>query len=201
MKEKTNWLAFWEEGRTPWDLRGPHAATRYLAAQLGQICGYDYEDKIVLIPGAGRAHDATIFLQKKSNVFAIDISPIACKEAEETHKPFNNFTALCYDFLSCESKITADIVFDRAMLCALPADLRSVYAESIKNALNDDGFLISIPFFGVKDDIAGPPFAVDEQEMFELFGREFNIVLAERSRFESGLGGVTSENLYIFSKN
>jgi hypothetical protein len=202
MQDQTDWKKFWQEGRTPWDLGCQHPATRYVLAEISKSIGYEFSDKMVVIPGAGRAHDAMIFLQKKAFVRAVDLSDIAVKEAEENFKSKRRFSATARDYfqLAQEDSEGADVIFDRAMLCALPEGLRKKYAESVESHLKQGGLFISLPFRRFKEEISGPPFEVSEVEMTGLFEKNFNLVLAERSKFESGISLIEEEYIYVFRK-
>ena len=200
MQDKTDWKKHWEDEHTPWDLKGPHPATRYMTAEAKKILTYDYKDKHVIIPGSGRAHDAKVFLEKSSKVTAVDLSEIACEEARKLYGKFPGFEAKSGDFFKMSESMDADIVFDRAMLCALPSELRKVYVSSVAKVLKKGGLVFTVPFREFEQEIDGPPFTISETEMNELFGNDFELVMTERSKFESGLGLIKNEHLYVYSR-
>lgn len=202
MIDKTDWKKFWEEGRTPWDLGGPHLATRYILAEVSKTSKYDFANKHVVIPGAGRAHDASIFLQKKSNVVAYDLSKIACRESERLHSKFSNFSAVAGDYIVAAERApgAVDVVFDRAMLCALPEPLRKPYINAAANHLRSGGLFITIPFRKFVEKIDGPPFEVSQTEIVELFNEHFDLVLAERSMFDTKIPLIEEEYIYVYRK-
>lgn len=202
MIDKTDWKKFWEEDRTPWDLGGPHLATRYILAEVSKTSKYDFANKHVVIPGSGRAHDASIFLQKKSNVVAYDLSKIACRESEQLHSKFPGFRAVEGDYIKAAEAEpgTVDMVFDRAMLCALPKPLRKSYITAATSHLKPGGLFITIPFRKFVEKIDGPPFEVSQDEIVELFDKNFDLVLAERSMFETKIPLIEEEYIYVYRK-
>lgn len=200
MQDQTDWKKFWNEGHTPWDLGRPHAATRYLVSEALGLLGESLLDKKVVIPGGGRAHDGRIFLERGAEVTTVDLSEVACSEAVKLYGANEKFKAVSGNFFEFAKKETYDIVFDRAMLCALPSDLRPTYINAASKCLDVNGLFLTIPFARFKQDIEGPPFVIDEKEIFELFSQDFDLVFAERSKFESGVGLIEDEFIYAFRK-
>jgi thiopurine S-methyltransferase len=200
MTDQTNWKQHWEDKRTPWDLGKPHAATRYLVGQCKDKLNISFEDKEVVIPGAGRAHDARVFLERKAKVTAVDLSEIACDEAIKLYGRFDEFSALPGDIHEFSKENRCDIVFDRAMLCALPDVSRKEYLKSMTSLIRQGGLFISVTFRSFNQDIEGPPFVVSEKEMSDLFSNDFDLVIVEKSKFDSGVDLICGEQLYVYRK-
>lgn len=197
---RVDWSKKWDEGETPWDLGGPHPATEYLTEELERMLPRFLEGKKVLIPGAGRAHDSQVFLRKLAAVEAVDLSPKACELANKLYGSHASFSAICAEISDHVAESTYDVVFDRAMLCALSGQQRLAYVSAVTKGLKPGGVFLSVVFSAFKEQIEGPPFLVSEREVFEMFLGDFDLMLAEASRFKSGLGLIDKETLYIFRK-
>ena len=106
MNDTTDWRKHWEDGRTPWDLGSPHAATRYLANCCKEILSFEFKGKDVVIPGAGRGHDAKIFLERGALVTAVDLSQIACDEARKLYGRQGQFSTVATDINNYAEKLS-----------------------------------------------------------------------------------------------
>jgi len=116
-------------------------------------------------------------------------------------------TVLCGDFfdLTAEALGPVAAVFDRAALIALPGDMRRRYAAHLKRLLPNRSPILLITLEYPPDQMAGPPFAVTEQEIATLFGSDWRIrrlrdsnVLDENPRFrEKGLTALREKALLL----
>ncbi|MCY4444774.1 MAG: methyltransferase domain-containing protein [Proteobacteria bacterium] len=186
---KTYWLDAWKEGNTPWDLKKPHQATSYLLNRYTELRLRDNKEKLhVFIPGAGRAHDAQVFLDAGHKVTAMDIAPQAVEYGQKAFFQ-KDFTYLKGDILSAfsisQSASKVDIIFDRAVLCALPHQQRLTYSQVCHHILKKHGAFISIPFYTMPTPKywQGPPFLLSPKELMELFSDNFYVLSMEYSRF------------------
>ncbi len=68
-------------------------------------------------------------------------------------------------------------VFDRAALVALPIKLRQKYAQHLINILSEKAKILLIAFEYDQSQMEGPPFAVHEAEIHELYGNSYEIKL------------------------
>ncbi len=104
----------------------------------------------------------------------------------------------CGDFfaLTAEDIGNCTAVYDRAALIAMPADLRWRYVQHLNRLLAEDarGLLITLDYD--QSEMAGPPFAVDEDEVQQLLSLEWRVkmvgdwdILAQSSKFQQA--GVT----------
>lgn len=198
--DNVDWEGLWKEEKTPWDLSGPHEATSYIAKKLQTTTGFVFKEKKVVIPGAGSAHDAAVFLDLGAAVTAIDLSKTACQVSSKLYGHIDGFSVIHSDVTKMSSDFSCDVIFDRAMLCALNGDKRLEYVKACTKMLKPGGFFITVAFTEFTHTIDGPPFLTDEYELAKMFGDSFNLVRAEKSSFNSGVELITKELIYIYTK-
>ena len=145
--DPTPWRERWQQGTTGWDLGAPHKLTIELV-KLARARGRFTAPGRVYMPGAGRAHDAAVFVGAGSEVVAADFAPEAMAEARRLYQALPRLSFVIEDVLATapETRATFDAVFDRAMLCALDPVLRPSYARAIAHRLRPGGVLLAIPF-------------------------------------------------------
>ena len=195
----TDWLSLWENGNSPWDLGAAHPETKRL---LDLLLTWGISPKSILIPGCGRAHDASVFLNDTSFVTGVDLSEVAIAEAKRlfgSHKNIRLVVASNESFCA-EHEKQFDLVFDRAMLCALREDLRSAYIKGVHSALSESGLFCSLAFEQFKDEISGPPFKIGAEEMMQLFSPSFTLLGSFRVEHPSPLPFIEQETLWIWKK-
>jgi len=83
----------------------------------------------------------------------------------------HGITVLCGDFFNLEPSLTAHVgaVFDRAALIALPSQMRVAYARKLLEILPAGIPVLLITLDYDQDEMPGPPFAVSDREVHELF--------------------------------
>ena len=70
--------------------------------------------------------------------------------------------------------------YDRAALVALPPSLRTQYVDQLRKLTTPDAKGLMVTFDYPKEEMQGPPFALSDDEVKELFGPYFSI---ERLQF------------------
>jgi thiopurine S-methyltransferase len=128
----------------------------------------------------------------------VELSPIACRAFFKENKRSyeisqkgaftifsgKNITLWCGDFFALKGEALKGIssVFDRAALVALSPPDRSLYAKHLVNLLkpvaNVRVLLVTVEYDQAL--VEGPPFAVSETEVRQLFSNSFNIELRDR---------------------
>jgi thiopurine S-methyltransferase len=140
-------------------------------------------------------------------VVGVELSDRACREffqeqmleAEVTDEgPFRRYRGggveiLCGDFfdLDAETLGPVDAVFDRASLAALPPDMRGRYVSHLGAICPNLPPVLFWTLDYPQHEMEGPPFAVTQQEVSELFRGRYTAellrdwdVLAESPRFQ-----------------
>lgn len=176
------WRTRWLEGRTGWDLGGPHP---HLADLLAEARSWRLlsPGARVLEPGAGRAHNGAALARSGFSVTSFDMVPEAIAAARELYEGVSGLELVVADAMRLPEawRGAYSVVFDRAMLCALPDSARPGYVRSMFEALTPGGIFMSLPFTVVEHEpgISGPPFAVPMAELERLLSAGFALVHAE----------------------
>ena len=180
------WEQRWRDGHTGWDLGEPHPLMvpllQYAKDEGGLAAGGR-----VLVPGCGRGHEAAFMSRAGYQTYAVDIAPTAVAAAKSTYGHLSDFEVIQGDLLAGIEALPTGLIgqlnaaVDRAMLCALPPSQRRSYVATCAQGLVSGGLFMGILFaeVGIQAD-EGPPFAIDEQELHELFSDDFTLVCLER---------------------
>lgn len=161
-----------------------------------------YVDELALMPGGtvfvplcGKSLDMWWLYEQGFKVIGIELSDIAaeaffteagksaCKiqHGDFISLKYADIEILCGDFFSLNTDILGkvDAVFDRAALIALPLEMRENYIEQLGRLLQSGtrGLLITLEY--PQEEMTGPPFSVEGQEVENLFAADFEIDLVE----------------------
>jgi thiopurine S-methyltransferase len=188
------WLQRWVEGRTGFhkEIVNPALHSHF------QRLSHNKEDQI-FVPLCGKSLDLFWLSQHCKKVLGVELSSIAAEAFFEESKltpsvkkkgSFNsyedkNIEILQGDFFELQPKDLKAFnrVYDRASLIALPSDMRRKYAEHMLKILPTDSRYLLVSFDYNQEEMPGPPFAVSEKEIHELFGKRFEIEVLERKDF------------------
>jgi hypothetical protein len=161
--------AFWDErferGVTPWDQAGAPAEFVAFAAR--------HAPRPVLIPGCGSAYEAQWLAQAGWPVRAIDFAAQAVSAARAQLGPHADVVEQA-DFFTYAPPFTAEWIYERAFLCAIPRALWPAYAERMAALLPAGGALAGYFFLG--DTPKGPPFGIERAALDALLGPYFELV-------------------------
>ena len=151
----------------------------------------------VLVPLCGKSLDIAWLADQGFAVLGVELSERAVEDfftehglvAEVSiHGPFKLYRSgsvdiFCGDFFALSRADVADCqaLYDRAALIALPEDMRRRYAEHLLSILTPGctGLLITLDY--PQDQMAGPPFAVGEDEVHRSLSSRWNIKVLERA--------------------
>lgn len=184
--QKEFWEQRYQQSETAWNIEKPHPLLHKLMAQLRQIVAKFPDGKLVqvLVPGAGHAHCAAYWAMQGYETFAIDFAPSAVTLAKKTYEKTPHLQIKQADlFAEPFAAQTFDVVYDRAMLCALPPDMRAKYVASMAKMLKKDGVFAMISFANIDREM-GPPWPLTLLELGELLGSEFDLLFAEDYVYE-----------------
>jgi len=125
-------------------------------------------------------------------VLGIEISPIAVRDffAENALTPritrqgaFERYESdglaiLCGDFFDLTPEILqgATAVYDRAALIALPPELRNRYVGHSASILPATASTLLVTMEYVQEEMNGPPFAVLENEVHQLYDKRHSVI-------------------------
>ena len=139
-----DWIDLWNQQETPWDLGGVHPATGVLWSKWQQLSGKPCSGTTVLMPGAGSAYDAELFLDSGASVVAIDLSQKAQEKAVAAFSSFSDrFQYEAGDMFHWQSKVPLDVIYDRAVFCAFDQVDRARYVAFCADILPPGGWMLS----------------------------------------------------------
>jgi SAM-dependent methyltransferase len=155
----------------------------------------------MIVLGAGRGHDAREFARNGFQVTAVDFASQAVKEMQRLADPDAPVEILQNDIFALPETLdqSFDYVLEYTCFCAIDPKRRAEYADVVTRLLKPDGIYIDLafPLDGRK---GGPPFAVTESEIMNLFQeRGFKLVSREKP-VESISPRRHAEELFIFQK-
>ena len=185
------WLQRWQEGQTGFHQQRvlPLLQKHWPALQLAG-------DSKVLVPLAGKSLDMLWLAQLGHAVLGIELSRLAVEqffsenklqpEIEETalgrHHRVGDLDLVCGDIFRVDAKTLREVaaVYDRAALIALPEDLRQRYVEEVYGLLPVETQVLLVTLEYPQQQMAGPPFSVDEAQVRQLFEPRWAVTLLER---------------------
>jgi len=183
-----------------------------------------HPDSQVFVPLSGKSRDMIWLREQGHEVLGIELSELAVKdffaengldfqEDEHPHfKPYvsENIQLLHGDFfrLDKDDLSASHLVYDRASLVALPADMRKRYVQHLTTILPEDVSILLVTMEYPQDEMSGPPFSVPESEVIQLYQQRFNIeklasfdIYAENPRFrERGLSSLQEKIFHLTSR-
>ncbi len=167
--------------------------------------------KRIFVPLCGKTRDIDWLLAQGCEVVGAELSEVAIIQlfeelgVEPTVTTTSNgkiyakdgLTIYVGDIFKLTSSDLGDVtgIYDRAALVALPSPLREQYATHLM-AITQCAPQLIISFEYDQNEMAGPPFSVNEKTVDALYSADYNIQRLERSVLEGGLKGkVDADNL------
>ncbi len=189
------WEADYQGKTDGWDLAGPTPALQRLAAS-GR-----FPPGRMLVPCAGRGHDAREFSRHGFDVTAVDFSGYAVQEMKRLADPDAPVEILQRDMFELPHALDGefDYVLQYTCFCAIDPKRREDYADLVARLLKPGGIYIDLAF-PLDGRAGGPPFAVSDAEINRLFeGRGFTLI--SREKVPDSIGPRReAEELLIFQK-
>lgn len=165
------WSGLYRTGDTRFDKGRPAPAIVRMARQG------DLPPGRVLVPGAGRGHEALALAALGWAVTAVDLAPEACRDIETQARAGGlSIDVRCEDALVTTLAAEAgryQAVVEHTFFCAIDPARRPEYVEACADLLGPGGVLLGL--FFVLGRPGGPPFDVTEQEIRGLFGARFAV--------------------------
>lgn len=150
----------------------------------------------VLVPLAGKSLDMLWLAEQGHQVLGVELSSravaqfladngLAARETESRHgRRFvtGNIELICGDVFDLDSETVADCaaVYDRAALIALPPAMRRRYAELLSRILPASCRMLLVTLEYDQNEMDGPPFAVDGDEVRALYPGNWQVTELER---------------------
>ena len=189
------WEADYARKTDGWDLGRPTPVFKRILSSRELIPGR------MIVLGAGRGHDARLFARHGFQVIAVDFASQAVQEMQRLADPEAPVEVLQHDIFTLPETLnhSFDYVLEYTCFCAIDPKRRDEYADLVARLLKPNGLYIDLafPLDGRK---GGPPFAVTEAEIFDLFQKRGFELLSRERPAESVSLRRHAEELFIFQK-
>jgi len=189
------WDDNYQRGTDGWDLGGPTPVFKRLASSNR------FKPGRMIVLGAGRGHDAREFSRHGFKVTAVDFSEYVVGQMRNLADPDAPIEILQHDIFQLPDELNSsfDYLLEYTCYCAIDPKRRAEYADLVARLLKPNGIYIDLAF-PLDDRKGGPPYAVKELEIFDLFeSRGFKLVSREKPE-DSVKPRRHAEELFIFQK-
>ena len=189
------WEADYRGHTDGWDLGGPASVLRRLAE------GGLFQPGKMLVPCAGRGHDAREFARHGFQVTAVDFAESAVREMRRLAEVDAPVEIVQHDMFAMSHLLdgTFDYVLEYTCFCAIDPRRRAEYADLVRRLLKPRGLFIDLAFpLGRRP--GGPPFAVSEAELLGLFQERGFKLLSSEIPNDSAPQRRGAEELFILQK-
>jgi thiopurine S-methyltransferase len=201
--DKAFWHQRWQRHEIGFHQQQIHAQLQRFWPTLGLP-----QESAVFVPLAGKSRDMVWLATQGHRIIGVELSDVAVREffEEGGQVPMRTwsgafevssagpFELYCGDFFDFRSEVLKDVVavYDRAALIALPRGMRAYYAETLARVLPPEAIIFLITIDYPEGEIVGPPFAVSDVEVHDLYASNFDI---QRLEARDGLDANTNLNL------
>lgn len=191
----TKWEADYLRKSDGWDLGGATPTFKNLASS-GR-----FKPGRMIVPGAGRGHDAREFARHGFQVTAVDFSPYVVSEMKRLADPQAPVEVLQHDIFALPRGLddSFDYVLEYTCFCAIDPKRRAEYADLITRLLKPGGVYIDLAF-PLDGRAGGPPFAVKDSELLDLYQERGFRLLDREQPVNSVSQRRGAEELFIFKK-
>ncbi len=177
----------------------------------------------VFVPLCGKSRDMLWLVQNGYRVVGNELCDLAVRDffkesklqhsvdyaGEHTHYQGDGIDILQGDFFTLDREQIGEVsdVFDRAALIALPPDMRRQYAGKMTELLTPGTRMLLVTMTYPQQEMDGPPFSVDEEEVHALYAENFGIdklaarnTLQDEPRFQQRGLTALSETAYKLTR-
>lgn len=213
--ELSYWQSRWQKGNTGWHMDTVYPVLPKIWPQLNIPSGAR-----IFVPLCGKSLDLQWLIDQNCTVIGVDISKKALHSIMQQHsEPFEQEASHGFTIYRSEAMTLwegdvmklpndrmppIDLIYDKAAIVALPPNMRSDYAQKLLSLCSDHTQILMQTFEYIQEEMNGPPFSVDEQELEKLFGKQFSRhLLHEQSKLKElkgfrqrGLSSHLKEKVY-----
>ena len=179
--QKEFWEHRYQQNETHWNIGKEHPLLPKLVSVLERLTPA-LKGGTVLVPGAGHGHCAAFWANSGYPTTAADFAPSAIKEAKKLYGKAPNLRIQQQDIFQPQNQTYA-IIYDRAMLCALPPQRRQDYCNAISSLIRSGGVFALISFLDIRRE-GGPPWQINVMELHRLLAPNFSLMYAEDITYE-----------------
>ena len=212
--EHSFWHSKWQKNEIGFhEPEGNALLVKYSSFLIGDNSPSSSSSRI-FVPLCGKTRDIGWLLAQGCEVVGAELSEVAITQlfeelgVEPTISTSTNgkvyakdgLTIFVGDIFKLTSSDIGDVtgVYDRAALVALPSPLREQYSAHLIEITQCAPQLI-ISFDYDQNEMAGPPFSVNEKTVDSLYSADYNIQRLERSVLEGGLKGKVDADNLVFA--
>ena len=212
--EHSFWHSKWQKNEIGFhEPEGNALLVKYSSFLIGDNSPSSSSSRI-FVPLCGKTRDIGWLLAQGCEVVGAELSEVAITQlfeelgVEPTISTSTNgkvyakdgLTIFVGDIFKLTSSDIGDVtgVYDRAALVALPSPLREQYSAHLIDITQCAPQLI-ISFDYDQNEMAGPPFSVNEKTVDSLYSADYNIQRLERSVLEGGLKGKVDADNLVFA--
>tara|TARA_Y200000002_G_C22663517_1_gene656894 strand:- start:917 stop:1570 length:654 start_codon:yes stop_codon:yes gene_type:complete len=212
--EHSFWHSKWQKNEIGFhETKGNALLVKYASFLLGEETSEAFLKRI-FVPLCGKTRDIGWLLSQGCNVVGAELSELAViqlfeeLDVEPTITTTSNGKIYAKDSLTIYVgdifKLTpTDLgevtgIYDRAALVALPSPLREQYAAHLM-AITQCAPQLIISFEYDQNEMAGPPFSVNEDTVSSLYSDNYTINRLERSVLKGGLKGKVEADNLVFA--
>lgn len=213
--ELSYWQSRWRKNNIGWHMAEVYPQLPALWPSLSIK-----ENARVLVPLCGKNLDMNWLAEQGCHVIGVEISQKALEEFISNHpEPFSKETSHNFtiyrsesielwngDFLNLPThNIPApDLIYDKTSIVALPPKMRAQYTSKVLELCGRDTQILLQTFEYNQDEMEGPPFSVNKNEIRQWYDKWFDLhLLREQSKFEDvrqfqqrGLSSYFTEKVY-----
>ncbi|WP_444919563.1 thiopurine S-methyltransferase [Microbulbifer sp. CnH-101-G] len=171
----------------------------------------------VFIPLCGKTRDIGWLLSEGYRVAGAELSEMAVQQLFEEmeltpeidqldsikHYKAKNIDIFVGDIFDLSEEILQEVdgIYDRAALVALPQDIRPGYTQHLM-AITKVAPQLLISFEYEQSELAGPPFSISSQEIFDRYDEEYQVKMLASRDVPGGLKGLVParEVAWLLSK-
>lgn len=165
------WESRYRSGVTGWDRGGSSPSLRLWLKSGGLRREADSKPLRVLIPGAGRGHEAVELAAAGYAVTAVDIAPSAIRHLRQSLAEAGaQAQVIQADLLHWEPAQAFDAIYEQTSLCALSPEHWDDYARRLHRWLRPGGEMFALFMQTGRD--GGPPYHCEIGRMHKLFPAE-----------------------------
>lgn len=212
--EHSFWHSKWQKNEIGFhEPEGNALLVKYSSFLIGDDSPSSSSSRI-FVPLCGKTRDIGWLLAQGCEVVGAELSEVAITQlfeelgVEPTISTSTNgkvytkdgLTVYVGDIFKLTSSDIGDVtgVYDRAALVALPSPLREQYSAHLI-AITQCAPQLIISFDYDQNEMAGPPFSVNEKTVDSLYSADYNIQRLERSVLEGGLKGKVDADNLVFA--
>jgi SAM-dependent methyltransferase len=187
--DAASWNSHYAEGSDRWTLSSAPPVLEQLIASIG-------DPQRVLVPGAGRGHDAFAWARAGHRVIALDFAPLAVTAMRERSREQGLFVDVREaDVITppVDLRGEIDLVWEQTCLCALLPEQRRMYLAAMATILRPGGSMVAL-LWNHGGTQAGPPYDMPPVLVEQLVAGLFAI--RKRERVEPALSMRANEYLW-----